>query len=58
MKSTGEVMAIGNNLQLAILKAIRSLEEETKDLLPTEQIKNSKTNILLKNIGTATDIRI
>ncbi|MDR2567952.1 MAG: carbamoyl-phosphate synthase large subunit [Mycoplasmataceae bacterium] len=58
MKATGEVMAISNNFNASLLKAVRSLEEKYQDLLPTENVKNKTNNALLKNIATATDIRL
>jgi carbamoyl-phosphate synthase large subunit len=54
MKSTGEVMAIGRNLQESLLKAIRSLEIDRVGLEPEKWTDEE----LKKELGTATDIRL
>lgn len=41
MKATGEVMAIGRNLEEALQKAVRSLETDEKDLLSPRVAKAS-----------------
>ncbi len=41
MKATGEVMAIGRNLEEALQKAVRSLEIDEKDLLSPRVAKAS-----------------
>jgi carbamoylphosphate synthase large subunit len=43
MKATGEVMAIGSSLEMALMKAIRSLEESNIDGL-----KSFKLDLLTK----------
>ncbi len=52
MKATGEVMAIGNSFESALLKAIRSLEQPVKSLrmdgldeLYTEEIEDRMKNV-------------
>ena len=57
MKATGEVMAIANNFESALLKSIRSLEENVTSLeLPelkkytTEEIRNLLSNVDNKRI--------
>ncbi|QBQ07785.1 carbamoyl-phosphate synthase large subunit [Spiroplasma gladiatoris] len=50
MKSTGEVMAIGRNIEEALLKAIRSLEIK-KYHLESNEFTNFNTNELLKLIA-------
>lgn len=60
MKATGEVMAIGSNIEEALLKAVQSLELDTQmqtTLLP-EDAKNQSLNDLLETIKTPTDIRL
>lgn len=57
MKATGEVMAIGQNFEEAILKAVRGCELGVKDLnLPVFENENSES---IKNrVGKCTDQRI
>jgi carbamoyl-phosphate synthase large subunit len=54
MKSTGEVMAIGRNLQEALLKAVRSLEIDRVGLEPEKWSAED----IEKELATATDIRL
>ena len=57
MKATGEVMAIGQNFQEAILKAVRGAELGVKDLnLPLFQKENSES--LKQRVSKCTDQRI
>jgi carbamoylphosphate synthase large subunit len=47
MKATGEVMAIGSSLEMALMKAIRSLEESNIDGLKSFKLDAlSKQQIL------------
>lgn len=54
MKSTGEVMAIGRNIQEALLKAVRSLEIDRVGLEPEKWTDEEIVNELC----TATDLRL
>ncbi|MCU0859037.1 MAG: carbamoyl-phosphate synthase large subunit [Thermoplasmata archaeon] len=54
MKSTGEVMAIGRNLEEAMLKAVRSLEIDRVGLEPLEWNDEQ----LMKELAQATDVRM
>ncbi len=57
MKATGEVMAIGQNFEEAILKAIRGAELGVKDLnLPI--LKNENDDKIRERVGKCTDQRI
>ncbi|MBP5588227.1 MAG: carbamoyl phosphate synthase large subunit, partial [Treponema sp.] len=57
MKATGEVMAIGQNFEEAILKAVRGLEVGVKDLnfAPFEKENDEK---IRERVGQCTDQRI
>ena len=57
MKSTGEVMAIGRNLEEATLKAVRSLEIGLNDLHKTSLQKLSNDS-LEKGLIQAQDDRL
>jgi carbamoyl-phosphate synthase large subunit len=54
MKSTGEVMAIGRNIQEALLKAVRSLEIDRIGLEPEKWTDEEIT----QELSTATDARL
>ena len=54
MKSTGEVMAIGRNVQEALLKAVRSLEIDRVGLEPEKWSDDD----IEKELGSATDLRL
>ena len=54
MKSTGEVMAIGRNIQEALLKAVRSLEIDRVGLEPDKWSDEE----IMKELGSATDARL
>jgi carbamoyl-phosphate synthase large subunit len=54
MKSTGEVMAIGRNIEEALLKAIRSLEIDRVGLEPEKWSDDD----IERELATATDIRL
>jgi carbamoyl-phosphate synthase large subunit len=54
MKSTGEVMAIGRNLQESLLKAVRSLEIDRVGLEPEKWSDED----IEKELSVATDIRL
>ncbi|MCH4890346.1 carbamoyl-phosphate synthase (glutamine-hydrolyzing) large subunit [Acidaminobacter sp. JC074] len=57
MMATGEVMAIGNNFESALLKGIRSLEIN-QDGLYRESIRSYSLKELMKLVGEGTDERI
>ena len=57
MKATGEVMAIGQNFEEAILKACRGLEAGVKDLNLTAFVKEGDEKIR-ERVGQPTDQRI
>ena len=57
MKATGEVMAIGQNFEEALLKAVRGAELKTKDLSLPAFKDESDRNIILA-VGESTDRRI
>ncbi len=60
MKATGEVMAIGSNIEESLLKAVQSLELDSQmqtTLLP-DDAKNKSLDDLLETIKTPTDIRL
>lgn len=57
MKATGEVMAIGNNFEMALLKAIRSLEINQYNMV-YEPAKNMLIDELFKYIKKADPERI
>lgn len=54
MKSTGEVMAIGRNIQEALLKAVRSLEIDRVGLEPEKWSDDD----IESELATATDMRL
>ena len=54
MKSTGEVMAIGRNVEEALLKAVRSLEVDRVGLEPEKWTDED----LERELGRATDVRL
>ena len=57
MKATGEVMAIGQNFEEALLKAVRGAELKTSDLsLPA--FKNESDRNIILSVGESTDRRI
>ena len=57
MKATGEVMAIGQNFEEAILKACRGLEVGVKDLNLPGFVKESDAKII-ERVGQCSDQRI
>lgn len=57
MKATGEVMAIGRNLEEALLKAVRSLELGTEDLA-VPRLAQLSTAELDRELTTPTDERL
>jgi len=57
MKATGEVMAIGRNLEEALLKAVRSLELGTEDLA-VPRLAQLTTDELDRELTTPTDERL
>ena len=57
MKATGEVMAIGRNLQEALLKAVRSLEIAEKDLY-SPRIADLADEALAKKLSQPQDDRL
>lgn len=57
MKATGEVMAIGRNLEEALLKAVRSLELGTEDLA-VPRLAQLTTEELDRELTTPTDERL
>ncbi len=57
MKATGEVMAIGRNLEEALLKAVRSLELGTEDLA-VPRLSQLTTEELDRELTTPTDERL
>lgn len=57
MKATGEVMAIGRNLEEALLKAVRSLELGTDDLA-VPRLAQLTTEALERALTTPTDERL
>ncbi|MBN7275259.1 carbamoyl-phosphate synthase large subunit [Ligilactobacillus pobuzihii] len=57
MKATGEVMAIGRNLEEALSKAIQSLEVSTRDL-SWPKISQKSDEVLAKYLVHATDERL
>ena len=54
MKSTGEVMAIGRNIQEALLKAVRSLEIDRIGLEPEKWTDEE----IAQELSVATDVRL
>ncbi|TCI37407.1 carbamoyl-phosphate synthase large subunit [Exiguobacterium sp. SH4S7] len=57
MKATGEVMAIGRNLEEALLKAVRSLELGTEDLY-VPRLSELTAEQLERELTTPTDERL
>ncbi|MFC0473108.1 carbamoyl-phosphate synthase large subunit [Halalkalibacter kiskunsagensis] len=57
MKATGEVMAIGRNLEESLLKAVRSLEAGYDHIYDTK-IANTETNVLVKRLDITDDERL
>ncbi|KRM41626.1 carbamoyl-phosphate synthase large subunit [Lentilactobacillus parafarraginis] len=60
MKATGEVMAIGGNIEESLLKAVQSLEldkQAQRDLIPSYTL-NMSVGELLEKIKTPTDYRL
>lgn len=57
MKATGEVMAIGRNLEEALLKAVRSLELGTEDMV-MPQLSQLSAAELDRELMTPTDERL
>lgn len=57
MKATGEVMAIGRNLEEALQKAVRSLEIDTKDLL-SPKARAASDELLEDRLINAQDDRL
>ncbi|KHF38092.1 carbamoyl-phosphate synthase large subunit [Halalkalibacter okhensis] len=57
MKATGEVMAIGRNLEESLLKAVRSLEAGYDHIYDTK-IANTDTDVLVKRLDKTDDERL
>lgn len=57
MKATGEVMAIGRNIEESLLKAVRSLETKM-DYLKLAQLDDLSIDDLLEKVVAATDQRL
>ena len=57
MKATGEVMAIGQSFEEALLKAVRGAELKT-DSLELPAFKNESDRKIILNVGEPTDRRI
>ncbi|RKQ37419.1 carbamoyl-phosphate synthase large subunit [Oceanobacillus halophilus] len=57
MKATGEIMAIGRNLEESLLKGIRSLESGTEELWQ-KALETEETEVLVKRLVNADDERI
>jgi carbamoyl-phosphate synthase large subunit len=57
MKATGEVMAIGRNLEESLLKAVRSLEAGY-DHIYDKKIANTDTDVLVKRLDVTDDERL
>jgi carbamoyl-phosphate synthase large subunit len=57
MKATGEVMAIGRNLEESLLKAVRSLEAGYDHIYDTK-IANTDTEVLVKRLDKTDDERL
>lgn len=57
MKATGEVMAIGRNLEESLLKAVRSLEAGY-DHIYDQKIANTDTEVLVKRLDKTDDERL
>ncbi|KRL83895.1 carbamoyl-phosphate synthase large subunit [Ligilactobacillus apodemi] len=55
MKATGEVMAIGRNLEEALQKAVRSLEIDEKDLLAAKAMEASDEELVAKLVHAQDD---
>ena len=55
MKATGEVMAIGRNLEEALQKAVRSLEIDEKDLLAPKAMEASDEELVAKLVHAQDD---
>ena len=57
MKSTGEVMAIGRNLEEAILKAVRSLDIGKEGLIEQDRVEFESKEEILEYLKRPTDRR-
>jgi len=57
MKATGEVMALGRNIEEAFQKAVRSLEIDQEDLI-MDSLSDKETADLEKYVQTPTDDRL
>ncbi|WP_332690109.1 carbamoyl-phosphate synthase large subunit [Halalkalibacter lacteus] len=57
MKATGEVMAIGRNLEESLLKAVRSLEAGYDHIYDTK-IAKTETDVLVKRLDKTDDERL
>lgn len=60
MKATGEVMAIGTNIEESLLKAVQSLElnAHMQNTLLPDDAQGKSLEELLATVGTDTDIRL
>jgi carbamoyl-phosphate synthase large subunit len=58
MKATGEVMAIAPSLEMALMKAIRSLEEKNIDGLISHKLKNISTEQIEEDLRIINNDRI
>jgi carbamoyl-phosphate synthase large subunit len=58
MKATGEVMAIAPSLEMALMKAIRSLEEKNIDGLILNRLKSISTEQIKEDLQIINNDRI
>ncbi|GHU34395.1 hypothetical protein FACS1894166_11770 [Bacilli bacterium] len=58
MKATGEVMAIAPSLEMALMKAIRSLEESNVDGLMLSKLANVSDEQIEEDLKAVTNERI
>lgn len=58
MKATGEVMAIGTNFEIALMKAIRSLEEKNIDGLQATKFENFTTDEIIQELHNVNSERL
>jgi carbamoyl-phosphate synthase large subunit len=58
MKATGEVMAIGSSFEMALMKAIRSLEESNIDGLRSYKFDNLTNAQIMKELHVVDSERL
>jgi carbamoyl-phosphate synthase large subunit len=58
MKATGEVMAIGSSFEMALMKAIRSLEESNIDGLKSFKLNNLTNKQIEAELHTVNNERL